>query len=223
MLPVNNNPDLPVQTYLRSTGDAPSSSSVSQTATVPLRPDEYYALWSEWEENAMPGMGEKRDIAVARMRECLETGRKLLDLAELQLSSLPDFLPPEISLLHVRCNHLCKLPDNLPETLAVIDASDNELTEIPVNLPHDINYLVFRKNQVENIPSNLPDTIRDLDLAENRLSTLPDHLPDSLQFLDLRDNQFGVLRRNRRNFRYPSFSPETSASRSIISSLLWKV
>ena len=33
----------------------------------------------------------------------------------------------------------------------------------------------------------------------------------------------GVLRRNRRNFRYLSFSPVTSASRSIISLLLWKV
>lgn len=31
---------------------------------------------------------------------------------------------------------------------------------------------------------------------------------------------YGVLRRNRRNFRYPSFSPETSASRSMISLLL---
>ncbi|WP_434002983.1 phospholipase D-like domain-containing protein [Escherichia coli] len=33
----------------------------------------------------------------------------------------------------------------------------------------------------------------------------------------------GVLRRNPRFFRYPSFSPATSASRSIISLLLWKV
>lgn len=32
--------------------------------------------------------------------------------------------------------------------------------------------------------------------------------------------QEGVLRRNRRNFRYPSFRPETSASRSMISLLL---
>ena len=34
---------------------------------------------------------------------------------------------------------------------------------------------------------------------------------------------YGVLRRNRRNFCYLSFSPATSASRSIISLLLWKV
>lgn len=33
----------------------------------------------------------------------------------------------------------------------------------------------------------------------------------------------GVLRRNRRNFHYPSFSPATSVSRSINSLLLWKV
>ncbi|CAM7649556.1 HTH-like domain-containing protein [Klebsiella pneumoniae] len=48
------------------------------------------------------------------------------------------------------------------------------------------------------------------------------------QFTVVRANQvcvtdIGVLRRNRRNFRYLSFSPATSASRSIISLLLWKV
>nr|CAH8250426.1 Uncharacterised protein [Enterobacter mori] len=37
------------------------------------------------------------------------------------------------------------------------------------------------------------------------------------------DRQIGVLRRNRRNFRYPNFSPATSVSKSIISLLLWKV
>lgn len=34
---------------------------------------------------------------------------------------------------------------------------------------------------------------------------------------------FGVLSRNRRNFRHPSSSPATSASRSIILPSLWKV
>ncbi|EFH1333166.1 hypothetical protein GXE16_12255 [Escherichia coli] len=33
----------------------------------------------------------------------------------------------------------------------------------------------------------------------------------------------GVLRRNRRNFRYPSFKPATNVSRSISSLLFWKV
>jgi hypothetical protein len=35
--------------------------------------------------------------------------------------------------------------------------------------------------------------------------------------------QLGVLSRNRRNFRHPSSSPATSASRSIILPSLWKV
>ena len=34
--------------------------------------------------------------------------------------------------------------------------------------------------------------------------------------------QIGVLSQNRRNFRHPSSSPATSASRSIILALLWK-
>ena len=39
----------------------------------------------------------------------------------------------------------------------------------------------------------------------------------------LRGFQVGVLSQNRRNFRHPSSSPATSASRSIILPSLWKV
>jgi hypothetical protein len=35
--------------------------------------------------------------------------------------------------------------------------------------------------------------------------------------------QYGVVSRNRRNFRHPSSSPATSVSRSIILPSLWKV
>ncbi|HFP3332165.1 TPA: type II toxin-antitoxin system RelB/DinJ family antitoxin [Escherichia coli] len=38
-----------------------------------------------------------------------------------------------------------------------------------------------------------------------------------------RADDAGVLRRNRRNFRYPSFKPATNVSRSISSLLFWKV
>ena len=37
------------------------------------------------------------------------------------------------------------------------------------------------------------------------------------------DGIYGGLRRNRRNFRYPSFKPATNVSRSISSLLFWKV
>ena len=40
--------------------------------------------------------------------------------------------------------------------------------------------------------------------------------------LDAMDDLNGVLSRNRRNFRHPSSSPATIASRSIILALLWK-
>ncbi|MBQ0955561.1 hypothetical protein GPZ85_0006760 [Serratia symbiotica] len=193
MLPVNNNPYQLFQTGLRSVRDATSSGSVSHTTTVPLRPDEYYALWSEWEKNAPSGGGEIRDIAVARMRECLETDYKELYLDVLQLSSLPERLPPNITLLNVNFNHLCKLPDNLPETVTDIFVSYNKLTEIPENLPPRLEALILGKNQLESIPGNLPDTIDALDLAGNRLSTLPDHLPDSLEYLDLQDNQLQTI------------------------------
>lgn len=40
---------------------------------------------------------------------------------------------------------------------------------------------------------------------------------------NLLGDQAGVLSQNRRNFRHPSSSPATSASRSIILPSLWKV
>ncbi|QLH61890.1 hypothetical protein SYMBAF_01620 [Serratia symbiotica] len=193
MLPVNNNPYQPFQTGLRSARDATSSGNVSHTTTVPLRPDEYYALWSEWEKNAPSGGGERRDIAVARMCACLETDYKELYLAGLRLSSLSERLPPNITLLNVSDNHLCKLPDNLPETVTDIFVSYNELTEIPENLPPGLKELTLESNQLESIPGNLPDTIEALDLADNRLSTLPDHLPDSLLYLFLQNNQLQTI------------------------------
>lgn len=59
-------------------------------------------------------------------------------------------------------------------------------------------------------------------LMESRMTLMPDDEPElhpPPEVLPL----YGVLCRNRRNFRYPSFSPATSVSRSIISLLLWKV
>lgn len=41
--------------------------------------------------------------------------------------------------------------------------------------------------------------------------------------LDMALDEIGVLSQNRRNFRHPSSSPATSASRSIILPSLWKV
>lgn len=48
-------------------------------------------------------------------------------------------------------------------------------------------------------------------------------VPNPRKKKNLTEPVIGVLRRNRRNFRYPSFSPATSTSRSIISLLFWKV
>lgn len=43
----------------------------------------YHAIWKEWKENAVPGEGEQRGIAVERMKYCL---KKKLNRAQPQQS-----------------------------------------------------------------------------------------------------------------------------------------
>lgn len=68
-------------------------------------------------------------------------------------------------------------------------------------------------------------TLRSPGLA-GRLAGVSNYFRDGTA-LPRRLNEFailvGVLSRNRRNFRHPSSSPATSASRSIILPSLWKV
>lgn len=65
------------------------------------RPDPTLTLWDIWErwKNSVPaGAGEERDIAVRRMEACIENESQPLDLRELELSSLPPYLPPNSKL-----------------------------------------------------------------------------------------------------------------------------
>ena len=71
--------------------------------------------------------------------------------------------------------------------------------------------------------------INDIVVLRNNL----DKLDSIVEYLELEfvddplweepSNFSWVLRRNRRNFRYPSFKPATNVSRSISSLLFWKV
>ncbi len=68
-----------------------------------------------------------------------------------------------------------------------------------------------------------------IDVSKNTLDLcmLYDGIKGRIKTRNIQNNRHsvenGVLRRNRRNFRYPNFSPATSVSKSIISLLLWKV
>ncbi|MGX8942404.1 leucine-rich repeat domain-containing protein [Symbiopectobacterium sp. Eva_TO] len=56
------------------------SSVSTQTITTPNNPEEYHAFWKAWEKSSPHGEGEKRDIAVARLQDCLERNSVSLNL-----------------------------------------------------------------------------------------------------------------------------------------------
>ncbi|MGK7582376.1 leucine-rich repeat domain-containing protein, partial [Salmonella enterica] len=60
---------------------------------------DYFSAWDKWEKQALPG--EERDEAVSRLKECLINNSDELRLDRLNLSSLPDNLPAQITLLNV--------------------------------------------------------------------------------------------------------------------------
>ncbi|XTZ38549.1 leucine-rich repeat domain-containing protein [Salmonella enterica] len=74
---------------------------------------DYQTQWQQWEKNAQQGNGELRDIAVARLTECLENKSSHLDLSHLQLSTLPRQLPPNITNLRITGNSLSHISDEL--------------------------------------------------------------------------------------------------------------
>lgn len=95
-----------------------------------LNPEIYESCWQRWKNNAPYGGGEFRDIAVARLLQCLYQQNDSLDLSNLGLSSLPDILPPHIVSLILTQNPLTQLPAHWPDTLQNIWIDSRTLLSI---------------------------------------------------------------------------------------------
>jgi len=89
---------------------------------------DYLLCWLAWEKESPPGGGEFRRIAVERLQACLEYKSATLDLADLELSSLPDNLPPQITTLILTNNQFTHPPDVLPSSLKNVYLGNNPLT-----------------------------------------------------------------------------------------------
>ncbi|SQI25724.1 leucine rich repeat virulence protein [Salmonella enterica subsp. arizonae] len=98
------------------------------------------------------GAGEQRDIAVERLCACLCNKESMLDLAGLNLRTLP-LLPECVSTLNVSNNHLSALP-NLPEGLTDLNCAGNTLTSLSA-LPRRCNYLIVHKTIYPNYKTYL--------------------------------------------------------------------
>ncbi|MBO1632512.1 type III secretion system effector YopM, partial [Yersinia pseudotuberculosis] len=109
---------------------------------------EYYNAWSEWERNAPPGNGEQREMAVSRLRDCLDRQAHELELNNLGLSSLPE-LPPHLESLVASCNSLTELPE-LPQSLKSLQVENNNLKALP-DLPPSLKKLHVRENDLTDL------------------------------------------------------------------------
>ncbi|EKB3864218.1 T3SS effector E3 ubiquitin-protein ligase IpaH9.8, partial [Shigella flexneri] len=138
---------------------------------------DYFSAWDKWEKQALPG--EERDEAVSRLKECLINNSDELRLDRLNLSSLPDNLPAQITLLNVSYNQLTNLPE-LPVTLKKLYSASNKLSELPV-LPPALESLQVQHNELENLPA-LPDSLLTMNISYNEIVSLPS-LPQALKNL----------------------------------------
>jgi len=160
---------------------------------APRSPEAYRALWSAWQDKALPGRDERREMAVAVLRDCLERKTSTLDLSRLNLSSLPEALPDHIEVLNAYDNELDHLPAHLPPCLFTLSISNNHLSELPRTLPDTLTWLNASSNLLISLPESLPEGLITINLYNNHLQALPVSLPANLTRLDLNDNQLIML------------------------------
>ena len=149
----------------------------------------YEATWSAWEKAAPTGEAFSRGVAVQKMRDCLYNDSKELKLEDLKLTSLPDYLPPNIIVLNTTDVPLNYLPE-LPAGLRTLQCSGNQLLHLPV-LPAGLQKLWCGRNRLTYLPV-LPAGLQELGCNNNHLTRLPP-LPAGLRELVCHHNHLTRL------------------------------
>ncbi|EAY2064798.1 E3 ubiquitin--protein ligase [Salmonella enterica] len=186
-----------------------SGTSRLPATTAPQTAAEYDAVWSAWQRAAPEGEARGRAAAVKKMRDCLKNGNPVLCLERAGLTTLPDHLPPHITILFIPGNNLTSLPA-LPSGLRELSVSYNQLTSLPPlpsglwklsvfnnqlaslpPLPSGLQTLWAYRNQLPSLPA-LPPGLRDLSVSHNQLASLPE-LPSELRALRVSHNQLASL------------------------------
>ncbi|EHA2490920.1 E3 ubiquitin--protein ligase [Salmonella enterica] len=198
----------PGEEYTEHAEGASGTSRLPAT-TAPQTAAEYYAVWSAWQRAAPEGEARGRAAAVKKMRDCLKNGNPVLCLERAGLTTLPDHLPPHITILFIPGNNLTSLPA-LPSGLRELSVSYNQLTSLPPlpsglwklsvfnnqlaslpPLPSGLQTLWAYHNQLPSLPA-LPPGLRDLSVSNNQLASLP-ALPSGLRALRVSHNQLASL------------------------------
>ncbi|ECJ1409806.1 E3 ubiquitin--protein ligase [Salmonella enterica] len=198
----------PGEEYTEHAEGASGTSRLPAT-TAPQTAAEYDAVWSAWQRAAPEGEARGRAAAVKKMRDCLKNGNPVLCLERAGLTTLPDHLPPHITILFIPGNNLTSLPA-LPSGLRELSVSYNQLTSLPPlpsglwklsvfnnqlaslpPLPSGLQTLWAYRNQLPSLPA-LPPGLRDLSVSHNQLASLPE-LPSELRALRVSHNQLASL------------------------------
>ncbi|EBA9645446.1 E3 ubiquitin--protein ligase [Salmonella enterica] len=166
-----------------------SGTSRLPATTAPQTAAEYDAVWSAWQRAAPEGEARGRAAAVKKMRDCLKNGNPVLCLERAGLTTLPDHLPPHITILFILGNNLTSLPA-LPSGLRELSVSYNQLTSLPP-LPSGLWKLSVFNNQLASLPP-LPSGLQTLWAYHNQLPSLP-ALPPGLRDLSVSHNQLASL------------------------------
>ncbi|EAV7068149.1 E3 ubiquitin--protein ligase [Salmonella enterica] len=178
----------PGEEYTEHAEGASGTSRLPAT-TAPQTAAEYYAVWSAWQRAAPEGEARGRAAAVKKMRDCLKNGNPVLCLERAGLTTLPDHLPPHITILFIPGNNLTSLPA-LPSGLRELSVSYNQLTSLPP-LPSGLWKLSVFNNQLASLPP-LPSGLQTLWAYRNQLPSLP-ALPPGLRDLSVSHNQLASL------------------------------
>ncbi|WGO84296.1 TcdA/TcdB pore-forming domain-containing protein [Arsenophonus apicola] len=165
----------------------------SQLPELSLSKDELILEWLEWVRQApAKGMDDRR-TAFHRLVDGLRLQEQFLDLSNLNLTSLPDYLPDNLLSLKVNGNQLTSLPAHLPATIEMLYAYNNQLISLPDTLPKGLIQLDVSHNRLTELANKLPATLASLDISYNQLIRLPDNLPAQLQLLNADNNLLTFL------------------------------
>lgn len=127
----------------------------------------YINMWEKWVKETPEGSGEQRDLALARLHDCLERGDKQLVLTNLYLNNIPE-LPPDIVSVY---NNQYSPQINLPHVSKENELYDNIETIINVNESLEKLNLVsqqFTKNHQKNTTSYLGRILSIFNLSKGR-------------------------------------------------------
>ncbi|EBG5097759.1 SPI-1 type III secretion system effector E3 ubiquitin transferase SlrP [Salmonella enterica subsp. enterica] len=175
-------------TYTRVTESEQASSASGSKDAV-----NYESIWSEWAKEAPAEEAANREKAVQRMRDCLKSNKTDLRLRMLGLTTIPAYIPEQITTLILDNNELKSLPENLQGNIQTLFARSNQLTSIPATLPDTIQKMELSINRITELPERLPSALQSLDLFHNKISCLPENLPEELRYLGVYDNSIRTL------------------------------